>query len=62
MDLRAEEAYAGFELHGGVVELVAGSTIACCFIPKEWAVMSSQMCDVVVLPAAQVGTVVAGLC
>lgn len=52
MDLRAEEAYAGFELHGGVVELIAGGAKACCFISEEWAVVSAQMCDVVVLSAA----------
>lgn len=62
MDLRAEQAYAGFELHGGVVELIAGSAKACCFISEKRAVVCTQMCDIVVLSAAEVWTVVAGLC
>ena len=52
MDLRAEEAYAGFELHGGVVELIAGCAKACCFISEKRAVVGAEMCDIVVLSAA----------
>jgi hypothetical protein len=52
VDLRAEEAYAGFELHGGVVELIAGCAKACCFISEKRAVVGAEMCDIVVLSAA----------
>lgn len=62
MDLCGEEAYAGFELYGGVVELIAGRAKACCFISEERAIVSAEMCDIVVLPAAQIWAVVAGLC
>jgi len=62
MDLRGEEAHAGFELHGRVVELVAGGAVVRCFISDERAVVGAQMCDVVVLPTAEVWAVVACLC